>query len=71
MLPRPVDPENRSPLPGIVACLVAAAVSAYVGHFGIALLAVVFGALAIRRAAAPGSLRRLLAGRVRVLHLSR
>lgn len=71
MLPRPVDPANRSPLQGIVACLAGAAVSAYVGHFGIALLALACGLLAARRLVLPGPLRRILAIRVRALHLSR
>ena len=51
------DPANRSPLQGLLACLVAAAVSGWYGHWGIALLALGCAMLSARRLEAMRRLR--------------
>lgn len=57
---RKVDLATRSALEGVVACVLAAIVSAYVGHYGIALLAVGCAVLAARQLRLPSfALRRV------------
>lgn len=49
MLHRTTDPASRSPFQGLAACLVAAVVCGYTGHYGMTLLAAGMALLSARR----------------------